>query len=83
MTDEEVLVGGSVNHVVRVGDTVRRPTGPRTPAVHAFLRHLESVGYPYAPRVLEVDEQDREVLTFIPGEGLRRPWHPALRADEV
>jgi len=83
VTDEEVLAGGSVNHVVRVGDTVRRPTGPWTPAVHSFLRHLELVGYPYAPRVLGVDEQDREVLTFIPGQALRRPWPTALQADEV
>jgi len=46
---EVSLAGGDVNvgeHiVVRVGDTVRRPVGPRTPAVHALLRHFERVGW--------------------------------------
>jgi hypothetical protein len=29
------------NGVVCVGDTVRRPSGPWTPAVHALLTHVE------------------------------------------
>ena len=34
---EEPLRGGNVSaRVVRVGDTVRRPAGPHTPAVHAL-----------------------------------------------
>ena len=53
--------------VVRVGDTVRRPTGPWTPAVHAFLRHLEGESYAAAPRALGIDSQGREILTFVPG----------------
>ena len=49
MSDEEVpLTGGNITPVVRVGATVRRATGPWTPAVHALLRHLEAV----ASRVL-------------------------------
>jgi len=53
--------------VSRVGDTVRRPVRPWTPAVHALLRYLEEVGFDGAPRVLGIDEQGREVLTHIPG----------------
>jgi aminoglycoside phosphotransferase (APT) family kinase protein len=53
--------------VVRVRDTVRRPAGPWTPAVHALLGHLHDVGFRGAPRSLGVDEQGREVLTFVPG----------------
>lgn len=64
---EEHLTGGNVNAVVRIGDTVRRPAGPWTPAVHALLGHLHAAGFP-APRPLGVDEQGREVLTFVPGE---------------
>jgi len=65
--DEEDLAGGNLSgSVVRVGDTVRRPTGPWTPAVHALLSHLE--GYEGAPRLLGIDEQGREVLEFIDGE---------------
>jgi hypothetical protein len=53
--------------VVRVGDTVRRPAGPWTPAVHALLDHLHQVGFEGAPRALGVDERGREILTFVPG----------------
>ncbi|HWL36743.1 MAG TPA: aminoglycoside phosphotransferase family protein [Frankiaceae bacterium] len=67
---------GNNGHVVRVGDTVRRPVGPHTPAVHAFLRHLERTGFAGAPRVLGFDEQGREVLTYLPGDvpGSDEPW---------
>lgn len=79
--NEQPLFGGSVNTVVRIGDTVRRPTGPWTPAIHALLRHLADVKFAYAPRVLGIDEQGREVLTFIDGEPARRPWAEVLRSD--
>lgn len=60
--------------VVRVGDTIRRPAEPWTPTVHALLRHLEAVGFPYAPRPLGFDEQGREVLTFISGDCGSSGW---------
>jgi hypothetical protein len=66
---EVPLAGGNVSSgVVRVGDTVRRPAGPWTPAVHALLDHLHGVGFHGAPRPLGIDEAGREVLTFVPGE---------------
>jgi len=66
--DEQPLTGGNVSDgVVRVGDTVRRPAGPWTPAVHALLTHLHGVGFRAAPRPLGIDDQGREVLTFMPG----------------
>src|SRR5688572_17793177 len=69
-TDEEIpLEGGWVNAIVRVGDTVRRRAGPWTPAVHALLRHLEAVGFEGSPRVLGIDEQGREILRYIEGDG--------------
>jgi len=52
---------------VRVGDTVRRTPYPWQSAIHALLLHLESVGYPHSPRFLGMDEQGREVLTYIDG----------------
>jgi Ser/Thr protein kinase RdoA (MazF antagonist) len=58
---------GTFSTLAKVGDTVRRSTGPRTPAVHALLRHLEGAGFDGAPRVLGVDARGREVLTFLPG----------------
>lgn len=58
-----------LTEVERVGDTIRRSTGPWTPAVHALLSHLETVGFEAAPRVLGIDERGREILTFAEGEG--------------
>jgi aminoglycoside phosphotransferase (APT) family kinase protein len=66
---EQPLSGGNVSDgVVRIGDTVRRPSGPWTPAVHALLAHLHEVGFTAAPRPLGIDDQGREVLTFMPGD---------------
>jgi hypothetical protein len=42
---ETVLGGGAVNVVVRVGETVRRPVGPWSPAVHALLAWFERAGF--------------------------------------
>jgi hypothetical protein len=62
------LRGGNMSAgVVRVGGTVRRPAGPWTPAVQALLAHLHAAGFDGAPRPLGLDEQGREVITFIPG----------------
>ena len=47
----------------KVGDTVRRKTGPWTQAVHALLCHLERVGFDGAPRVLGMDYWGREVFS--------------------
>ena len=77
------LPGGNAGGAVLVDGTVRRPTGPWTPAVHALLRHLESKGFEGAPRVLGFDAQGREVLTFLPGEtvGVARPWPAWTHSD--
>jgi Phosphotransferase enzyme family len=73
--DSEIpLIGGDMTEgVVRVGRTVRRPVRPHTPAVHALLRHLEAVGFEGAPRVLGIDAQNREVLSYLPGQVPHRP----------
>jgi hypothetical protein len=63
----EALTGGNVGGAVRIGSTVRRLTGPWTPAVHALLDHVAAAGLDAVPRVLGVDEQGREVLTYLPG----------------
>lgn len=82
-TEEIPLEGGNVSTVVRVGDTVRRSAGPWTPAVHALLRHLEAVGFTGAPRAFGVDEQGREVLSFLEGECGEYPLKPHWTTDEA
>lgn len=54
--------------LVRVGQTVRRPSGPWTAAVHSLLTHLADVGYDGAPKSLGLDNQDRHVVEWIDGE---------------
>ncbi|KAF2417964.1 aminoglycoside phosphotransferase family protein [Microbacterium sp. B35-30] len=81
--DEQVLTGGNSNAVVRVGETVRRPAGPWTPAVHSLLRALRAAGVHEVPEPLGFDEKGREVLFFLPGEVGNYPlpdwlWAPAI-----
>lgn len=67
MTDhEELLTGGNINKVVKVGETVRRESKPN-PYVSDLLKYLEKVGCPYVPRYLGVDEKGREILSYIDG----------------
>lgn len=72
------LAGGDVNAVVRVGDTVRRPVGPK--GVRALLQWYEHVGFEGAPRFLGVDEQGREVLSYVEGTPA---FAPVPTGDEV
>lgn len=67
LLEGERLAGGNVGGAVRIGPTVRRTTGPWTPAVHALLAHLARAGLVEVPRVLGVDELGREVLSHLPG----------------
>jgi Phosphotransferase enzyme family len=76
---EVPLRGGHLSAVVRAGDTVRRPSGPWTPAVHALLAHLERGGFRGAPRVHGLDARGREVLSFVPGD-VPRPQDGRLPA---
>ncbi len=71
------LFGGTANfgRIVRVGDTVHRPVGAHTPAVHALLDHLAASGFDRAPKVLGRTE-DEEVLKFLEGTASVSPIPP-------
>lgn len=80
---ESSLPGGSVSAVVRVGDTVRRPASTRTKFVGDLLRLLEARGWSGAPRYLGVDDEGREVLTYLDGHVAWEPRQPAaVSSDE-
>jgi hypothetical protein len=65
--DHEIrLPGGNVSGAVLVGNTVRRRTGPWTPAVHALITYLQE-RVPAVPKVLGRDNKDREILSYLPG----------------
>jgi len=60
--------------------------------VHAFLRHLEKVGFDGAPVVCGIDDAGREILSFIEGDvlaagpkwrpGSPTPWPSWARTEE-
>ena len=51
--DDVPLSGGRMTSgIVRRGDRLLRPMGPWSPAVHEYLRHLETAGFEGSPRVL-------------------------------
>jgi hypothetical protein len=70
MSDVEVyLTGGrTTSGVVRVGNTVLRPTRDGSSFVHSLLQHLEAKNFSGSPRYLGIDGRGREILSFIPGE---------------
>jgi hypothetical protein len=78
------LCGGTANRgrVVRVGDTVVRPTAPCWPATHALLGHLSSAGFDGAPRVLHAGPVT-ETLTYIAGRAAVAPLTEDVLTDEA
>jgi|GEM_PF-5156140 len=65
--NEELLTGGIVSNVYRLGDTVHRVVKSDNINIQKLLKHLEKRIFTYALRYLGTDEQGREVLTFIDG----------------
>jgi len=84
MSEGEPLIGGSdTQGIVRLGDTVRRPLRPFSLTVQAYLAHLRDAGFTGAPLPLGVDEQGREVLSFVPGQVHLHPLPPEAAGDDV
>src|SRR3954449_11448938 len=67
--------------VFELAGVIYRPTAPWTPAVHALLGHLETVGFDGAPRLIGngVDDAGRQQLEFIDGELV----HPYAWSDDA
>jgi hypothetical protein len=67
--EEIPLLGGQLTPgIVRVGNTVRRPPKGNAAFVHELLLFLEKQGFGFAPRFLGVDEQGREILSYLEGQ---------------
>jgi Ser/Thr protein kinase RdoA (MazF antagonist) len=66
--DEQVLTGGNTTGVVRVGNTVHREAGPWTPTVQGLLAHVRAGGLTEVPEPLGLDEQGREIVSYLPGD---------------
>src|ERR1700760_2230087 len=78
------LHGGTANRgrVVRVGDTVVRPTAPCWPGTHALLGHLAAAGFDGAPRVLAAGPET-ETLTYIAGRAAVPPLSEDVLTEEA
>jgi len=80
--DEEILTGGSINTVTRKGDVVFRNGGEWVPAVHKVLEYLNNSGFSYSPKPLGVVPDGREMISFLPGESMMRPWRQPMFDDD-
>ncbi len=81
MENETYLTGGGRNLVTRLGSTVFRSAGPWSSTIIQLLRHLEAVGFGFAPRVVGTgfDDVGRETVSFVEGEFV----HPVPWPDEA
>lgn len=83
---EEELTGGNSGVVVRAGDTVRRAAGPWSPAVQRLLATLRAAGLTEVPAPLGLDDQGRDVVSYLRGEVVNDPlpawlWSEAILLD--
>src|ERR1035437_2921631 len=68
MNPEQRLEGGFLtDEVVQVGGTVRRTAGSHSTFTAGILNYLHDAGFAAAPQYLGRDEQERDILEFIPG----------------
>jgi Ser/Thr protein kinase RdoA (MazF antagonist) len=77
------MQGGGGRTIWKAGNTVRRAAGFWTPRVHEYLTFLSDNGFPHTPRPLEIQTQDEEILTFIPGEVGNYPLSEAIRSENA
>ena len=62
------LTGGRMTTgVTRVGNTVRRPLSKNSAFIHSLLQHLERIGFDGAPLFLGIDDNSKEILSYLEG----------------
>lgn len=67
-SNEVPLLGGRTTPgVVRIADTVRRPSTPNSEFIRCPLRHLAAKGFEGAPAPLGTDKHGRDVFTYLEG----------------
>jgi len=82
---ENILSGGNMNQVLRIGDTVHRNVKGH-PMLPLYLMYLEEAGMPSVPRYLGLDADGREILTYLPGKTMGPDYpvfHPCLTSDQT
>jgi hypothetical protein len=80
---EQVLTGGNTTGVVRVGDTVHRAAGPWTSTIQRLLAHVRVSGVTEVPEPLGLDDQGREIVSYLPGDVPGWPAPAWLWSEDV
>jgi Ser/Thr protein kinase RdoA (MazF antagonist) len=66
---ETLLLGGRTNvGIVRIGNTVSRPSRPNSEFIQELLGHLHKNGCGFVPEPLGFDNKGREMLSYIEGD---------------
>jgi aminoglycoside phosphotransferase len=85
MNSKEEILGGTLNHVVKINGLVQRQVKGH-PMLHQYLIYLEKAGMAGVPRFLGIDEKGREILTYVPGDTAESGLdfdHPFLHSDHA
>lgn len=73
--------GNQTEGVVRAGNTVRRPAQVWSPAIRPLLDHLHATAPGIAPESLGVDDQGRDIISFVEGDTGHYPLAGYMRSD--
>ncbi|MCL2189019.1 MAG: aminoglycoside phosphotransferase family protein [Defluviitaleaceae bacterium] len=79
------LVGGSMNQVEKIGDTIHK-TSKGHIMVREYLQFLETEDFAGVPRFMGVDLQGREMFSYLPGKTMGADYphdHPVLHSDQT
>ncbi len=70
MNNRETILSGGTNaeSVVKIGDTVHRTKPANHKFIHAILLFLEKRNFLYTPKFLGIDENGREIFSFLKGQ---------------
>lgn len=83
MTKEQKLSGGNISDVYKRGDYVLRNQKENSENVQRLLKHLEMKKIEGVPRFVGIDEQQREVLTYIEGVTADYPLQDYMWTDKA
>ncbi|MBR3772528.1 MAG: aminoglycoside phosphotransferase family protein [Clostridium sp.] len=79
----QYLDGGREGKIYKQGAYVYRPANPWTKNIHEFLNYLRKSGMINIPVPYGINEEYKEILSFVPGTAYNYPLPMELRTDEV
>ena len=83
MENREELSGGRVGKIYKSNDLVIRPSNPWTQDVHNFLNYIIDEGAHFVPKPYGINENDEEMISFLPGDVFNYPLPKKLLSDSM